>query len=689
MKKINLYALMSAIALTSAVGFTACSSSDDAVTDVNPTYDGTSVRTDFAFNITKASQPATRMTAANVQETGSSFRGMTDMFLLPFTGVPGTATTTSNAASFALGDLTGIANPTSSKIYAITIPVGTNNFLFYGKADRNSLENYQVGAVNYPLVASAYEVGIGGIHFDLTTIADLNEAANGTTDDATHLAAYLTQVAQAKVDADNTWAGTVTKAGTDGNFRALATLYTKFTSIGNSEARSGSAESVKRTMLDLYKSAQAINDESSNADVKAMAAAIGSAITTATSNGVKVNILKADESAVVFTDANDATHNGDPDTWKSTLQGLIGYSVYGDANEAPTKQVNDIFPANLGLPMGAAQLSFSEGAFSYNSSVHAGTPNETPANNRQISVNVADIDYPAEILYFDNSPILTTSKYKETSDYPTTTAAWDAALGGSGAFDNDWTKESAVSATTRAVAMQNNVNYGVAMFKTRVKLGTATSPATGFTDNMAAIVGGSATDQNDIDGTQFKVTGILIGGQPKKIGWNMIRKDEAGNNYDQVIYDRDVQYGDALSTDASAYNYTTVFDNYDTDESQEPVLFALEIVNGDKDFYGRDNLIPAGSTFYLVGQLSPDATKWATQVAAAARPSTYRITNESTARIFVQDYTTIADITLKASSALKNAYSTIPDLRSTETVFGLSVDLEWEAGVTYEVEIGD
>ena len=84
MKKIKFFALMSAIALTGTIGFTACSSSEDATeptTNVNPTYDGTSVRTDFAFNITKASQGTTRMSSTNVQATTGSFLGMTDMYL--------------------------------------------------------------------------------------------------------------------------------------------------------------------------------------------------------------------------------------------------------------------------------------------------------------------------------------------------------------------------------------------------------------------------------------------------------------------------------------------------------------------------------------------------------------------------------------------------------------------------------
>ena len=53
-------------------------------------------------------------------------------------------------------------------------------------------------------------------------------------------------------------------------------------------------------------------------------------------------------------------------------------------------------------------------------------------------------------------------------------------------------------------------------------------------------------------------------------------------------------------------------------------------------------------------------------------------------RVFIQDYTTTADFTI---NSLKNAYVTIPDLRASKLQLGLSVDLSWRAGVTYDVTI--
>ena len=91
MKKINHYVLNGAIALLSTAGFVACSSSDD-VTDapVNPSYDGKSVKTQFAINIATpvTGNTSTRMTGGNTQNDTTShtntFLGMNNILLMPF-----------------------------------------------------------------------------------------------------------------------------------------------------------------------------------------------------------------------------------------------------------------------------------------------------------------------------------------------------------------------------------------------------------------------------------------------------------------------------------------------------------------------------------------------------------------------------------------------------------------------------
>ena len=53
-------------------------------------------------------------------------------------------------------------------------------------------------------------------------------------------------------------------------------------------------------------------------------------------------------------------------------------------------------------------------------------------------------------------------------------------------------------------------------------------------------------------------------------------------------------------------------------------------------------------------------------------------------RVFIQDYTTKANFTI---NSLKNAYVTIPDLRASKLQLGLSVDLTWQSGLIFNVDI--
>jgi len=684
-----------AIALASTFSLSACSSSDEVTSDnaePNPTYDGTSVRTDFAFNITKASQ--TRMSAVNTQNN-NNFLGMTDMYLLPFDGEPGTGTdqkTTTNLSNspknYPLGSLltadivpTG-DNQNSKKIYSLTIPVGTNNFLFYAKANHGSSTNFLQGRLSSSFFkASGDKVtsptkaedvsNINDIHFDLQPI----ETSLGV--DATNIADYLTKIAKADdgetPPTDNTWAGSVIKAATDANYSSLADLYTKFTK--NVQDYSGSTESIQRLVFDLYKSAYAINAQSSHPTVVKIAKNICTKIENSQGT-VKLEVKNG--TTEVKISATEPVSANTAGSWTATLSGP-----------------NSSFPSNLSLPMGAALIKWVSGES--NQFVYGDNPLYASSSVTSLgeSNDLSEYSYPAEIIYFNNSPLRATNKYKTADEFPSTTSTWDItnAENASSGFTSDWSENSSVQATTRAVAMTNNVNYGVALLKTDVQLESVS-----LTDNMKKIVGAAenqiitaANSKNDASkNSVFKVTGILIGGQPGQVGWNMTKTNSSAFN--KVIYDNDVTFSNvplsmtkAGETGSSPVgpNYTIVLDNYKAGEgAQDNVRIALQIVNEGVDFYGVNGLIPAGSTFYLIGTLDMTSKSWT----KAGRKDTYRIPFESTGRVFCQDYTATANITLKAD-ALSRAYSAIPDLRSTEVLFGLSVDLTWQSGLEFNVDM--
>ena len=121
-----------------------------------------------------------------------------------------------------------------------------------------------------------------------------------------------------------------------------------------------------------------------------------------------------------------------------------------------------------------------------------------------------------------------------------------------------------------------------------------------------------------------------------------------------------------------------------TANDQQKVKVAIELENGDEEFYGVDGKIGKNQKFYLVAELDPNA---ATGVSGtiqwpAADKSNFPATGVT--RVFIQDYTTTANFTI---NSLKNAYVTIPDLRASKLQLGLSVDLEWQTGLTYDVTI--
>ena len=111
-------------------------------------------------------------------------------------------------------------------------------------------------------------------------------------------------------------------------------------------------------------------------------------------------------------------------------------------------------------------------------------------------------------------------------------------------------------------------------------------------------------------------------------------------------------------------------------------------MRANKDFYGVSGMIKAGQKFYLIGKLDP-TTEGLTAVIWDDHKS-FKVgdTGKGIDRVFIRDAKTVATFTL-GPNCLKYAYSTIPDLRSTQMLFGISVDLAWKTGLEFGVTIGE
>lgn len=628
MNRINNYVLNCAIALLSTAGLVACSSSDD-VTDapVNPTYDGKSVKAQFAINIATPSNGKTRMSDVNTQND-NNFLGMNSIKLFPISlssnGSETTPTSTTKwTKNISLENIdNGTFSSSSNKIYSnVDIPVGTNNFLFYGfgpQGTASASDRFTKGTLKatFPNDESAE---LSTIFVELEPIIGTNNTSLETME------GYYKDYLNSIKDATN-WSTT-----TD---ITLLDAYNRFIGIGPTGVRCGSANAILKTVEQLYNLANKVNTATtSTSDAKTVANNIMTAITS-TSGDIQVTAtIRADNTNYDLAYSNsDAKYN---------------------------------FPTNFGLPEGAAQLAYDEPTgFSYKNTPTIGTTESV--------LNVYGLTYPSSIAYTANTKAKATAEIFEANEWPQTISDWDDTSKWPSA--SSWTN--VVAASTRSVALVNNINYSVASLKTTVKCNEAS-----LEDNRANVIndGYTANQTISVPSDGFKVTAVLVGGQPNKVDWQFL---DNGSERSAVIYDKDLTNIVAKSDAESAANYTLVFDNWKDNETQDDVLMAIELENNsESDFYGVDGIILKGQKFYLVAKLEVSSNNAST---IDWPGDAYRYPKKNTTRVFMQDYTTTAKLNIKS---LKNAYSTIPDLRSVELQLGLSVDLEWKTGLTFEVPI--
>ena len=315
------------------------------------------------------------------------------------------------------------------------------------------------------------------------------------------------------------------------------------------------------------------------------------------------------------------------------------------------------FPRNLDLPDGAAVLNFDDSnrTFSYKEV----TPGMPTGGNL---VDHKTITYPSELAYFVSSPVRTSATLSELNQLPD----YNAWLRNTA----DWNSYGeVVKSNTTLVVLKEPVQYGVACLETKISCKEAR-----LADNANKILGSNTADNTlTVPTDGITVKGILIGGQPQGVEWNFEPASSA--TFDHTIYDRNMNYGIAAKTSDSAPNYTLVLDNRNsstTAPGQSKVYVTVELENNMGDFYGADGLIPKDSRFYLVGVLDPEAF-------TATQPK-----GENINHVFVKDHTTVANFTI---TNLKKAYNHIPDMRTSKINVGLAVDLSWQKGIKFDVDL--
>lgn len=635
MKKLFSFIMLGAMALVGATTFNSCSS--DEAAPVNPTFDGESVKTTFTISVGDV-KGGTRM-AENAVQLNNTFQGMTDIYLFPAKAAIADATVASegyiNLPDFDAFNAT--VENAHGKIYKdVTLSVGVNNFLFYAATKATNKDNGELkpsylaqdkatfgGDADWAATQLTSTSTIGGITFDLVPYQKDKGLAEVKAD--------ANAIANIKVlnDVDAALTQAITDATTANSTDATttpATIVNDLTDLQNT-LRNDFDPAGSHNYKEYAGSSASMKwlmEKLYNA-LKNTEPSLTSTTTTPVDYAKPMLDIIADGSSAAFTAAGNAT-DGYTLTWNS------------DPN----------FPTALNLPDGAIALKYNgTDKFEYVEAAVEGV----------LMTAIGNYTHPARLYYTINTPsMVKDAEYLETNDN-TTNNTWEK-VKAAGSY-----AEGAIKATTRSVIMKDEVQYAVGRLdvQARVKNGVT------IKDNGSGIAG--SVDENPqpvaVPTAGYTITGVLIGGQ-KQVDWQF--KPAGSTTY--TIWDGNmVNTASAVQGDAySALNYTLALET----EANTAVKVALEFVNTGKDFYGvNHNIIPAGSKFYLIATLTPGTNE-------AANPNTKN-------QVFLQDYITTAKFTINETS-LSKAYNVIPDLRSPKLEFGLSVNLEWQAGITFEQE---
>lgn len=307
----------------------------------------------------------------------------------------------------------------------------------------------------------------------------------------------------------------------------------------------------------------------------------------------------------------------------------------------------DGFPANIGLPDGAAVIRWTGTAFQ---------PQITTTTLADIN-GIDRFAYPAEIYYYCNSRIYTSTTGKHEDSY--TNRAWSEVLS-----DYEY-PNGTVSSNTTAIAIKDPMQYGVAHAQIILKK----------TDN-ATLTDAKGTSVT-VGATSFPLTGIIIGGQ-LPVGFDFAPTStypvysEADMKF---VYDSQVKTNGASnneyfylssSNDAAQATNTLVLQSYD--HKKVPVV--LEFLNGSNtDFIGLEGIVYRNTRFYLAGELDPEDFK--TDPRSDIRD-----------RVFTQDYTTKLNMKV---TGLGKAYNVVPNLLSPRLELGIQLVPKWVATTPDEI----
>lgn len=524
-----------------------CDTSDSTTT---PTADKVPVSLALCVSPSQQSASATTRqgsTAVQSAESLASYRGITDIRLIPF-DVQGTIGKDDEPAMRSINMIERQGTTTNYLAQDVELSIGTASFLGYAKAPEldkptnmsddtwTAVKDFSNGKLDAcdEFTDNTFTTP-SDITFNLRQIYPSTKADEKASD----LAVYMTDIAKA----------TGWRTSTSG---VLKSLYEVFT--GGGKLMAGSSANIEALLTKLY--GDLVKDNWTSDDRASVIDAITTAIrkkATINNNTVKLNSdISGYPANLKLPDGSAAIQ------WHTVLKKKEG-GVEGEMEEDPD-------------------------ASCFVAITHSGSGQDLSDQTR--------FTYPAELYYYANSRIKT-SISSQASHY--SLASWADVLG---YYDSD---DGVVTTTTRSVALTDQMNYGVACLELQIQ-------ATGLKDATGDYLVDNGSEKVYLGNSNFPLTGVFVGGQ-YPVDYSFQTGDGTTDEdllNERIIYDKAVVPGIHLTTDQSSANYTLVLQS----KLHKSVNIVLEFSNdSNKSFKGSEGgIIYPGTHFYLVGKVIPSTT---------------------------------------------------------------------------------
>lgn len=295
-----------------------------------------------------------------------------------------------------------------------------------------------------------------------------------------------------------------------------------------------------------------------------------------------------------------------------------------------TSIAGNTYPRSIGLPDGAAVIRWMGTKFEVRTTT-------TTLDNIN---GITRYTYPAELVFFTDSPIRTSSTEVPVTAYQNASPsmAWSDFL------DTYYNTSPAVNTNTKAVAVVNPLQYGVANLQLTL------------TGMAATLKDAKDKEVDNADMNHLPLTGVIIGGQ-HTVGYNMKPQGDQTDVDGRFIYEKNIVSGNSINT--------LVLQSYDNEKV--PIILEFENNTG-KAFTGKDGTVYPDTRFYLIALIDPAGQG----------------TGAYAGRVFTQDYTTTMSMSV---SSLANAYTSMPDLLAPRLEVGVQVVTKWIQATTTNVEL--